>query len=74
MNQISIVIPVYNVEDYLQYSVGSLRKQTYKNVEIILETMVRRIVLEKFVTNMLEKMTELKFCILKMADNLGLEI
>ena len=36
MDQISIVIPVYNVEDYLQYSVGSLRKQTYKNVEIIL--------------------------------------
>ena len=36
MDQISIVIPVYNVEDYLQYSVGSLRKQTYKNIEIIL--------------------------------------
>ena len=36
MNQISIVIPVYNVEDYLQYSVGSLRKQTYENIEIIL--------------------------------------
>ena len=36
MDQISIVIPVYNVENYLQYSVGSLRKQTYENIEIIL--------------------------------------
>ena len=36
MDKVSIVIPVYNVEDYLQYSVGSLRKQTYKNIEIIL--------------------------------------
>ena len=36
MDKVSIVIPVYNVENYLQYSVGSLRKQTYKNIEIIL--------------------------------------
>ena len=36
MDQISIVVPVYNVENYLQYSVGSLRKQTYENIEIIL--------------------------------------
>ena len=36
MDKVSIVIPVYNVENYLQYSVGSLRKQTYENIEIIL--------------------------------------
>ena len=36
MKKVSIVIPVYNVEEYLQYSVGSLRQQTYSNIEIIL--------------------------------------
>ena len=33
---ISIIIPVYNVEDYLHYAIESLEKQTYKNFEIIL--------------------------------------
>ena len=36
MDQISIVIPVYNVENCLSYCVESLRQQTYKNIEIIL--------------------------------------
>lgn len=34
--KISIVVPVYNAEDYLIDSVESLIKQTYKNLEIIL--------------------------------------
>lgn len=33
---ISVIIPVYNVEDYLHYAIESLGKQTYKNFEIIL--------------------------------------
>ena len=33
---ISVIIPVYNVEDYLYYAIESLEKQTYKNFEIIL--------------------------------------
>lgn len=33
---ISIVIPVYNVADYLHYAIDSLLKQTYQNFEIIL--------------------------------------
>ena len=36
MDQISIVVPVYNVENCLRYCVESLRQQTYKNIEIIL--------------------------------------
>ena len=36
MEKVSIVVPVYNVEEYLQYSVGSLKQQTYSNIEIIL--------------------------------------
>ena len=33
---ISVIIPVYNVEEYLHYAIESLEKQTYKNFEIIL--------------------------------------
>lgn len=33
---ISIVVPVYNVEEYLEKCVSSIRNQTYKNLEIIL--------------------------------------
>lgn len=33
---ISVIIPIYNVEDYLHYAIESLEKQTYKNFEIIL--------------------------------------
>ena len=33
---ISVIVPVYNVEDYLHYAMESLFRQTYKNFEIIL--------------------------------------
>ena len=33
---ISVVIPVYNVEKYLEKCVDSVKKQTYNNIEIIL--------------------------------------
>lgn len=38
MNQelISIIVPVYNIKDYLPRCVESLRKQTYENIEILL--------------------------------------
>lgn len=36
MEKVSVIIPVYNVENYLKYSVGGILKQTYKNLEIIL--------------------------------------
>ena len=32
----SIIIPVYNVEAYLEECVQSVQNQTYKNIEIIL--------------------------------------
>lgn len=34
--KISIVVPVYNVENYVSNCITSLLKQTYKNIEIIL--------------------------------------
>ena len=33
---ISVVVPVYNVENYLERCLDSLVNQTYKNLEIIL--------------------------------------
>ena len=34
--KISVIVPVYNVEKYLERCVESLIQQTYKNMEIIL--------------------------------------
>lgn len=33
---ISVIVPVYNVENYIKFCVDSLLNQTYKNIEIIL--------------------------------------
>lgn len=35
-NLVSIIVPVYNVEDYLKRCIDSLRNQTYSDLEIIL--------------------------------------
>lgn len=36
MDKISVIVPIYNVEDYLDECVNSLINQTYKSLEIIL--------------------------------------
>ncbi|SJZ77222.1 glycosyltransferase family 2 protein [Anaerorhabdus furcosa] len=35
-NYISVIVPMYNVEKYLEECVDSIEKQTYKNIEVIL--------------------------------------
>ena len=35
-NLISVIIPVYNIEDYIQECLDSVISQTYNNLEIIL--------------------------------------
>ena len=34
--KISVIVPVYNVEQYLERCIDSIINQTYKNLEIIL--------------------------------------
>lgn len=36
MIMVSVIVPVYKVEQYLEKCVNSIREQTYKNIEIIL--------------------------------------
>lgn len=42
---VSIIVPVYNAELYLEECINSILEQTYKNLEIILLMMVLPIIL-----------------------------
>lgn len=35
-NKISVIVPIYNAEKFLEKCLDSIVKQTYKNLEIIL--------------------------------------
>ena len=35
-HKISVIVPIYNVEDYLEHCIDSICAQTYRNLEIIL--------------------------------------
>lgn len=33
---VSVIVPVYNIEDYIERCIKSLLRQTYKNIEVLL--------------------------------------
>lgn len=53
---ISVVVPIYNVEKYLQKCIDSILAQTYRHLEIILVDDARRITAVQYVITMHKKM------------------
>ena len=49
---ISVIVPIYNVEKYLENCVNSILNQTYDNLEIILVDMVLQTDVQNFVINL----------------------
>lgn len=49
---ISIIIPIYNIKDYLPRCLNSILHQTYRNYEVILVDDALPTVLLKFVIHM----------------------
>ena len=43
---ISVIVPVYNVEQYLRQCIESILKQSYREIEVLLIMMVQPILLE----------------------------
>ena len=67
MDRISVIVPVYKVEKYLERCIRSIQNQTYQNLEILLMT-VRRIPAGIYVTDMQKRMKESMYCISKTED------
>ena len=57
---ISVIIPVYNCEDYLDACLSSIAKQTYKNFEAICVNDGSTDQSEKILKNMKGKIKDLK--------------
>ena len=49
---ISVIVPVYNVEQYLRQCLDSVLNQTYQEIEVLLIMMVRQMLLMRFVGSM----------------------
>ena len=50
---ITVIVPIYNVEDFIDMCLESLSKQTYKHFEVLMVMMVRQIIQGLFVKSML---------------------
>lgn len=47
--KISVIVPVYNAEKYLEQCLESIKNQSYQNFEVILVMMILQIILNRFV-------------------------
>ena len=65
---VSVIVPIYKVEAYIDKCIRSILKQTYKNYEVILLMMVHQINAQIFVINMRVNMIIFEYYIKKMED------
>lgn len=56
---ISVIVPIYNSEKYLDQCLASIVNQKYYDLEIILVNVVLLILVEKYVKNIRKKIKEL---------------
>ena len=66
--KVSVIVPIYKVENYLNRCVDSILNQTYKNIEVILVDDGLQISVEKLMIFMRLKILELNQFIKKMVD------
>lgn len=69
--KVSIIVPCYNVEDYIEKCINSILNQTYKNIELILINDGSTDRTEKFIFRNKEKLKAIKLKYLK-KENGGL--
>lgn len=48
MKKVSVIVPVYNTEQYLKKCIESLLNQTLEEIEIVIVMMVRQTIQSKF--------------------------
>lgn len=58
-NLFSVIIPIYNVENYVEECINSVLGQDYKDIEILLINDGSKIILNQFVRKKLKKIREL---------------
>ena len=66
MKLVSVIIPVYNIEKYIEKCLLSVQKQTYKNLQIIIVDRQTRV--EKYVINLLKGIQDSRLYIKKMKE------
>ena len=57
-NSITVIVPIYNAEKYLERCLNSITHQIYKNIEILLIDDAQLITAERFVINILRMTIE----------------
>ncbi|MCC9085138.1 glycosyltransferase family 2 protein [Enterococcus faecium] len=58
MHKISVIVPAYNVEDYLENCLESISNQTHSNIEIIVVNDGSRIEVGKLQKNIKRKICD----------------
>lgn len=66
--KISVIVAVYNAEDYLCNCCNSILAQTYRNIELILVMMGQKITVWRFVKRFRQVIRELSLLIKKTVD------